>query len=130
LVLEPLLEGKLHIENGTVRLGNLAMQMSETRTGFPGPLQSGSYTLGIRPECFETSPDPFPGAVLLKVGVIEYTGSDVFAFGETDIGALTVKLPEQGEVAGRIGSGATLYVRPAPGKWHLFDASGERVAHG
>jgi ABC-type sugar transport system ATPase subunit len=125
-----LLEGTVHLENGVTNFRGLALLPSDEKAGSRGPIPAGDCTLGIRPENFEVSPDPRPGAVPLHVGAIEYTGSDAYAFGASDAGRLTVKIPADLQTfKDGMRSGATLHVRPAPGKWHLFNASGEAVAH-
>ncbi len=118
------LKGKLHVEGGQLRFEGLSLpgRQADAPAG-------GDYTLGIRPESFDVSAEPLDGAVPLTIRAVEYTGSDVFVFGNADAGSLTVKLPaDRSFLKDRMTTGATIHVRlAADGWWYLFDKTGLRV---
>jgi len=123
------LEGAVQLEGGRVRFGEMALPVSSGSTPALNP--EAGQVLGVRPEGFDITVGPGPGCVALTIDAVEYTGSDVFVFGETAMGRLTVKVPSDRQRFGaEIGNGKVLHVKPAAGGWHLFDATGERVVHG
>jgi multiple sugar transport system ATP-binding protein len=73
------------------------------------------------------APDKTDGPIRAEVEVIEPTGDELFA--HVMVGPIRLDVAFAGRPALRVGE--TVYLRPQPGRIHLFDAvSGERLKDG
>lgn len=126
-----MLQGTLRFETGTAWFERLVLRSHGSEAASLAGVAAGAHTLGIRPEAFDIAREPLEGSVPMVVVAIEYTGSDTFAFGETPMGNLAVKIPaDRQAIAETLHAGETLYVTPLTDGWYLFDSSGKRVAGG
>jgi len=73
---------------------------------------------GLRPESLRFAEDGLPG----KLQMTEPTGPETYATVDTDVGALTLRVPGLLNAA----PGQNVHVRWAPEAAHLFDSSSER----
>ncbi len=117
-----LIEGNLRTEGRVTSFNGLCLAGDRA-----DPPVDGTYTLGIRPEAFEITAVPADDALSMQVVAVEYTGSDRFAFGTSELGRITVKLPADHK---GIASGDLIHLKPADNAWHLFDKTGLRVQGG
>ena len=89
------------------------------------PLQAGqAATLGVRPPDWENAADG-ESAVPTTVQVVEEHGSDCVLHCRAENGA-TLAIHRSGQRGAR--RGEVLRLRPRAAAWHLFDATGARVA--
>lgn len=116
-----LIDGEIVGERGAA-----AFRTQDLRVPLPGrEPRRGPATLGLRPETIALGGGPGNGAAPATVERVEHLGGDTLVHLRGSWGALLVRAPHGGAAPE---SGASLAVRPDPGRALLFDpASGERL---
>ena len=84
---------------------------------------SGDFTYGVRPEHLHVAATAAEGTLRGTVAVVEPTGSETILIFEFEGGRLTALLRERVDLK----PGQTLYLKPAAGHGHVFDAQGNRA---
>ncbi|MDD9207902.1 sn-glycerol-3-phosphate ABC transporter ATP-binding protein UgpC [Georgenia sp. 10Sc9-8] len=123
--------GVFNVEGDQAVLGDARVPLS--RSTLDAMTGDGKVTLGFRPEALDPVPAGEPGALPIKVNLVEELGSDAYVYGE---------LVGPPEMAHQIGSGEdadqvivradprdtpkkgdTIHVRIRPGEQHNFDTT-------
>ena len=125
-----LLTGELRSTEGGFQIGNMLLPASTEHTvRLSAARKSGAgVKAGVRPEHFEIVPKGTPGALEIVVSVTEWLGHEIFIFGESDLGSISVRVPEG--IATTPAVGDVLSVLPIADRWHVFDAeSSQNLLH-
>ncbi|MBB3976676.1 ABC-type sugar transport system ATPase subunit [Rhizobium azooxidifex] len=101
-----ILDGEIGAD-GTVRAGRLVLGRSSAA---PGPVD-----IGIRPEDLVPGEPNAPDALPLTFDIVEHLGAETYVFGDRDGRQICWRRPgSQGR------AGETVWLRPEPGRVHLF----------
>lgn len=104
-----ILDGEIAAD-GTVRAGRLVLGRSSAA---PGPVD-----IGIRPEDLVPGEPNAPDALPLTFDIVEHLGAETYVFGDRDGRQICWRRPgSQGR------AGETVWLRPEPGRVHLFAKS-------
>ncbi|QRM56160.1 sn-glycerol-3-phosphate ABC transporter ATP-binding protein UgpC [Sinorhizobium sp. BG8] len=104
-----ILDGEIAVD-GTVRAGRLVLGRSSAA---PGPVD-----IGIRPEDLVPGEPNAPDTLPLTFDIVEHLGAETYVFGNRDGRQICWRRPgSQGR------AGETVWLRPEPGRVHLFAKS-------
>lgn len=123
-----LLTGRLEIAEQHFHIDGMHLPASaEQQSKLTAVCQSGTEVMvGVRPEHFAIVADKTPGALQVTVNVTEWLGHEIFIFGQSDLGSISVRVPEG--LAMTPAQGDVLSILPVADRWHVFDAgSSENV---
>ncbi|WP_454855241.1 ABC transporter ATP-binding protein [Rhizobium binxianense] len=121
-----LLSGTLELVDGSFWLGGpsgMHLPLSRERQSMlAGAVKPGRQVkVGIRPEHFEIAPAGTNGAIDVKVTVVEWLGHEIFIFGQSSLGPISVRMPEGMAAAPVVND--ILSIWPVSDRWHVFDAA-------
>ncbi|HWS58278.1 MAG TPA: sn-glycerol-3-phosphate ABC transporter ATP-binding protein UgpC, partial [Actinotalea sp.] len=130
--------GSFRIEGDAAVLGKQRIPLERSVLATVTPEDKGHITLGFRPESLDIATEDAPGAIGIKVLLVEELGSDAFVYG-----ALVAVGPEAADVHSGAGDaqlivrvdprqvpmkGDTIWVTIRPGERHTFSSStGQRI---
>lgn len=121
-----LLSGTLDVADGAFWLGGssgmLLPASQQQQAVIAAATKPGRQAkVGVRPEHFEVAPAGTTGAIDVKVTVVEWLGHEIFIFGQSSFGPISVRLPEG--MTASPAAGDVLSFRPISDRWHVFDAA-------
>ena len=130
--------GSFKVVDNAAQLGQTRIPLERSVIAQMKPEDRGTITIGFRPESLSVVTQADPGAIPVRVQLVEELGSDAYVYGELDGAGAAAQDMHSGagdaQVIVRIDprqtprKGETLWVAINPGERHTFLAStGERV---